>query len=134
MESIYDNIIMAADELKASLEADPMHPNITALRKLRHFCSRIFLESQHNKDRFICFFICSFIDDIFLNLGGDTPYDLQLHKERISLYNKISEILTKIGRECGEENNAQRLLDNLSALVSNYADSINFLNKTMVSS
>jgi hypothetical protein len=132
MESVYDNILIAADELKGSLEADPNHPNITALRKLRHFCSRKLLEAQNKKERFLCFFLCCFIDDIFSNMGGDTPYDMQLHRGRISLYNKTAEILILIGKECREGSDSQRLLDNLSTLVSNYADSINFLNKTKV--
>lgn len=132
MESIFDRILITGEELRVSLEKDPEHPNITALRKLHHYCSKKLFEAESKYDRFLCFFICSLIDDIFLNLGGDTPYDQELHSTRLSLFNKISEVFLNIGKISSDKEGLLDIIENLSDLINNYTERVNFLNKSRI--
>lgn len=129
MESLL-HIHRISDELRESLEREPSHPSMAALRRLRYFCSRQFLEAEDKYERFLCFFLSCFIDDVFFNLGGDTPYDKELHNERIYLFKKITETLQSIEKKEKDEEWLLKVLESISDLVDVYSDKINFLNKS----
>jgi len=129
MRTLGDRIVKAGDELRVSLQHDPQYPSIISLRKLRHYCAGQFLEASSKYDRFWSFFVCSFIDDVFFNFGGDTPYDEELHKVRTSLYERIADTFCEIG-EAFAENRSDELVKTLSDLAEEYSNRISFLNKS----
>ena len=127
LENLSDRIIKTAQELKEQLEKNPQHPNATSLRELGHYCTERFLESQSSTERFLSFFLSSFIDSFFSNLLGDTPYDEELQHAKVSICNKLYETLIILGGEIKKENKVG-ILDCLSEIVSYYVDKINHLN------
>ncbi|MCL4477404.1 MAG: hypothetical protein M1508_14480 [Nitrospirae bacterium] len=128
MEDLFDRILITSDELKASLTDDPEHPNFMSLRKLRHYCFRRLLESEDSYERFLSFLICSFVDEIFFNLLGDTPYDKDLHSARISLLEDIAKTFMHMGRK----KELYAVFESFPELVSKYVDIINSLNRSEV--
>jgi hypothetical protein len=129
MEGVADHIIITGQKIKESLKENPEHPDMTPLRKLNRYCSFQLLRSSDMYERFLCFSIANLIDAIFFNLAGDTPYDKEVEKARISLFEKIPESFEKIGNKIGEEKHEEAFIV-FSKLVSDFADRINFLNLT----
>ena len=46
--------------------------------------------------RFMCFFISSFVEDLYFNLSGDFPYDVELNGIIDELFRKVGHLLIKL--------------------------------------
>jgi hypothetical protein len=127
---ILELIASTSDEILMSLEKDAEHPNVSALRRLESYCSKQFLLSRDKRECFLCFFVLCFINDVFYNLAGDTPYYGELHRERVSMFREVAEHFSAIkGKTLANSDDFQGVVQILSDLVSIYARKINLLNR-----
>jgi hypothetical protein len=129
MEMVTKWIAKAGRELSSALEEDPEHPNVTALRELERYCEGQFVASRNKFERFVCFMIVSFVNEIFFNLGGDTPYSIKLHEERVSLYREVAKGFTNLGaKQAKGKRVIADFVETFSGLIDSYANKIKILN------
>lgn len=126
LENLSIRIHETAQNISSQL-TENKHPNVISLKELGRHCSERLFESKNEKEQFICFYISRFIEDVFYNLSGDTPYDEGLQKVRLSFYANLTKTMEHLADsiKCNDDS---AMLANLSALISEFIGKINLLN------
>jgi hypothetical protein len=96
IENLQEEILNTAVQLiKKGMDASP---------SLRTFQNKLNqLQTSDPNINFLCFFLYTFVDDIYFNLTGDVPYKEASSKIINSIFKSIGKSLQKIGEKFNKD-------------------------------
>lgn len=111
----------------ANGQADPPLGIMSGLRELQLRLNPLFLANVDSKTRLVAYFLNSYVDNIFMDLCGDTPDDGDgiLRGVREVFFEKITKHIEGLLDSLKTESNPIPILEDL---VDSYAEAVNALN------
>jgi hypothetical protein len=106
-----------------NLEKNVEEDRSQSTRLLRRLQEKLvnFTRSDAKSD-FACFFLSSFIDDVFYNLAGDFPYTEELHEIILKIFHGICKDLAFLSKNLSNSDNSYFLA--YEKLVQTYLDGL----------
>lgn len=128
LDKLAKQIKQTAQSMDAFSQEKPLNTNFIPLRELSNYCVVRLFNTDDALERFVCFYLYSFINNVFSNIGGDTPYDDQLKETRKHFYKNLTENLYKLGNAIQKKKN-DSIMNCLILSTDDYIGRINLLNE-----
>lgn len=122
-----DALCAQAEKISATPEAHEL-ASARPLKELQLKFSQLIQLPLSSDDRFLLFFMSSYIDDIFANLLVDTPFSIEIEEARETLYREIGKLLHQFA-EAYLLNQQGEVFEIMKELVRVYLEKIDRMNQ-----
>ncbi len=122
-----DALLDQAEKIAANPEAHEL-ASARPLKEMQLKFSQLIQLPLNSDDRFLLFFMSTYIDDIFANLLLDTPFSAEIEEARATLYKEIGDLLPRLA-SAYFESKQDELFQIMKELVKVYFVKIDLMNQ-----